>query len=211
MRIRIRHLVRVATAVFCLGLALLSFEVALVPTVSMERTVLVGDNVLVFKLLDAPRIPWSHLRLPRLHSVHRGELVSFLAPDHSNMVFLKRVVAIAGDTVEMRNGTLFVNGVCVVESYAPRSNRVPMVAPLRIRTGDIFVLGDNRDLSEDSRDFGPVPVDTVIGRPVAVVWSTRARTGDLLDTRGNIRLAYYWTVLLHPVASTRWSRIGRLL
>lgn len=172
---------------------------------------MVGDNVLVFKLLDAPRIPWSHLRLPRLHSPHRGELVSFLAPERSDLVFLKRVVAIAGDTVEMRNGTLFVNGSRVVESYAPRSNRVPTVAPIQVPAGEVFVLGDNRDQSEDSRDFGPVPVSTVIGSPVAVVWSTRARTADLLDTRGNIRLTYYWEVLLHPVASTRWSRIGTLL
>ena len=211
MRISIRHFVRVAAALSCLAFLLLTFEIALVPTGSMEKTVLVGDNVLVFELLDGPRIPWTHLRLPRLRSPRRGELVSFLSPAPAHTVYLKRVVAVARDTVEIRDGSLFVNGAREVEPYAPRSKRVSTMAPRCLRSGEIFVLGDNRDQSEDSRDFGPVPVESVIGSPLAVVWSTRARTPDLLDSRGDVRLGFYWTSLRHPFASTRWSRIGKLL
>jgi signal peptidase I len=206
-----RHRVRLLAAAACLLLALLSFEIALVPTGSMERTVLVGDNILVFKLLDAPRIPGTSLRLPRFRSPRRGALVSFLAPGRKGSVYLKRVVGTAGDVVEFRAGRLYVNGVRANESYAPRSTRIPEFGPQRLRRGELFVLGDNRDLSEDSRDFGPISTDSVVGTPLAVVWSTRARTPDLLDAGGHVRLAFYWSALLHPVASTRWSRIGRLL
>lgn len=206
-----RHFVRLLAAAVCIVLALLSFEIALVPTGSMETTVLVGDNILVFKLLDAPRIPGTSLRLPRLRTPRRGSLVSFLAPGTHASVYLKRVVATSGDMVEFRGGRLYINGVEEIEAYAPRSTRIPDVAPRRLGPGELFVLGDNRDHSEDSRDFGPISTDAVVGTPLAVVWSTRARTPDLLDTRGHIRLGFYWTALLHPIESTRWSRIGRLL
>lgn len=211
MQLSIRKIVRCIAAVLCLGFLLLAFEIALVPTGSMENTILVGDHVLVFKLLDSPEIPGLHLRLPRLRSPQREDLVSFLSPTPSHAVYLKRVVAVAGDSVEMRNGRLYVNGIAVVESYAPRSRREPTLVPRCLRRGEIFVLGDNRDNSEDSRDFGPIPVSAVIGRPVAVVWSARARTPDLLNTRGDVRLAFYWSVLRHPVGSVRWWRTGMLL
>jgi signal peptidase I len=204
------HLVR-ALALLFVAVLLLSFEIALVPTASMERTVLVGDNVLVFKLLDGPRIPGTSIRLPRLHAPHRGSLVSFVPAAHPTSVFLKRVVALPDDTVEMRGGLLYVNGAVVSESYAPRSSRIPNVASRRLRAGEIFVLGDNRNLSEDSRDFGPIAADSIVGRPIAVVWSSRARTPDLLDNRGNVRLGFYVSAVLHPIESFRWSRIGRLL
>lgn len=206
---RFRHPVR-ALALLSVVAVALSFEIALVPTPSMERTVMVGDNVLVFKLLDAPRIPGTSFRLPRLRVPRRGSLVSFVPPN-SRLVFLKRVVAIAGDTVELRGGLLYVNGSLVTERYAQRSSRMAFLAPRQLRVGEIFVLGDNRDLSEDSRDFGPVATNSVVGTPIAVVWSSRARTPDLLDARGNVRLGFYVSALLHPIDSFRWSRIGRLL
>lgn len=211
MNLLVRKLARICAACLAAAFLFLGFEVALVPTPSMEHTVLVGDNILVFKLLDAPRIPGTSLHLPRLHVPRRGSLVSFASPTQPHSVFLKRVVAVAGDTVEMRNGFLYVNDTLVSESYAPRSTRIPTLAPRALRSGELFVLGDNRDLSEDSRDFGPVPTGSVVGQPVAVVWSSRAHTADLLDRNGAIRLSFYWSALHHPFASTRWSRIGTLL
>ncbi|MGH9524236.1 MAG: signal peptidase I [Terriglobales bacterium] len=211
MRKTIRHLVRVIAPLMCAGFLLLAFEVAVVPTGSMEKTVLVGDTVLVFKLFDGPTIPGLDLRLPRLRSPRRGDLVSFYSPTAAHSVYLKRVVAVAGDIVEIRDGLLYVNGALLKESYAPRSTRVPNLAPRRIVPGELFVLGDNRDLSEDSRDFGAIPLQAVIGRPVAVVWSARARTPELLDTQGDVRLGFYWSVLFHPLDRIRWSRTGKLL
>ena len=206
-----RHFVRLLAAAALLVLALLSFQVALVPTGSMETTVLVGDDILVFRLLDAPRIPGTSLHLPRLRTPRRGTLVSFVAPGTHGVVYLKRVVAVAGDVVEFRAGRLYVNGIRAVETYAPRSTRIPDLAPRRIAPGELFVLGDNRDLSEDSRDFGPIGVSRVVGRPLAVVWSARARTRDLLNAQGEVRLGFYWSVLLHPIESIRWSRTAKLL
>lgn len=211
MKPLVRKIARILAACLAIAFLFVGFEVALVPTASMESTVLVGDEVLVFKLFDSPRIPGTSLHLPRLRVPRRGSLVSFASPTKMDSVFLKRVVAIPGDTVEMRNGFLYVNGAPVFESYAPRSTRIPTLPAQRLRSGELFVLGDNRNQSEDSRDFGPVPTSSVVGQPVAVVWSSRARTDDLLDVRGNIRLGFYWSALLHPFASTRWSRIGTLL
>jgi signal peptidase I len=205
------RLARLFGALACCYFLLIAFEIALVPTRSMETTVLVGDHILVFKLFDAPRMPGTSMHLPRLRAPHRGALVSFLAPDATNTVYLKRIVAVAGDTVEMRGGIFYLNGNATRETYARRSTHVPDLSPRRLKDGELFVLGDNRDLSEDSRDFGPIAVASVVGTPTAVLWSARARTRDLLDAQGNVRVTFYWTAVRHLLASTRWSRTGKLL
>ena len=210
MRFRRSQFVRAGCALACVGFLFLAFEIALVPTRSMETTVLVGDHILVFKLFDAPRIPFTSIRLPRLRSPRRGELVSFKAPD-AVAVYLKRVVAVGGDNVEMRSGILYVNGVARKETYAPRSTRIPDLPVRHLLPHELYVLGDNRDFSEDSRDFGPITVDAVVGAPTAVLWSARARTPDLLDARGDVRFGFYWVAVRHLWATTRWSRTGKLL
>lgn len=172
---------------------------------------LIGDHILVFKLFDAPLLPGTAIHLPRLRSPRRGALVSFRAPGAPATIFLKRVEGVAGDTVEMREGALFVNGVARRESYAPRSHRLPNLPPRLLGADELFVLGDNRDFSEDSRDFGPIKVSAVVGTPVVVLWSARARTRDLLDGQGNVRMGFYWTAVRHIFATTRWSRTGKLL
>jgi signal peptidase I len=211
LRLRRSQLAQAGGILLCCCVLAAAFEVALVPTGSMERTVLIGDHILVFKLFDAPRLPGTSMRLPRLRSPQRGALVSFNAPGKSGAVFLKRVEGVAGDTVEMRDGMLFLNGVARWETYAPRSHRLPNLPPRLLGPGELFVLGDNRDFSEDSRDFGPIQVNSVVGTPVAVLWSARARTRDLLDGQGNVRMGFYWTAVRHIFATTRWSRTGKLL
>ena len=178
-------------------LASVCFEIAVVPTPSMERTVLVGDHLLVLKLFRAPK---------------KGSIVSFRAPGEPRYTYLKRIVAVAGDCVEIRAGVLFVNKVPERNAFA--QSRVPRVRWLAARVlarDQLFVLGDNRDLSEDSRDFGPISTSSVVGTPVAVLWSVRARTADLVDAHGNLSTRFYIRTLRHFVARTRWSRTGLLL
>jgi signal peptidase I len=127
-----------------------------IPSQSMEPTLAPGDQALVDKLSG--------------HSPHRGDLVAFHAP-RTDEVLLKRVVAVAGDTVGLEDGVLVVNGRRIREPFVdyPSIDSV-YFGPVRVRAGTVFVMGDNRANSEDSRDFGAVPTDRIIGRAVARIW-----------------------------------------
>ncbi len=193
---------------FCLAAC---FQIAVVPTASMEGTVLVGDHLFVSSALDGPSLPGTSWRLPRLAAPRRGQIVSFRAPGESGAVYLKRVVALGGDSVEMRDGVLYINDTAMREPYAPRSRYMANVPRQTVPGGEIYVLGDNRNNSEDSRAWGPVPVQSVIGRPILVLWSFRTKSSDWMDSRGEPTNAFYWTALHHLIPLTRWSRTGLLL
>ena len=127
-----------------------------IPSQSMEPTLKPGDQALVDKLGGKPP--------------HRGDLVAFHAP-RTGEILLKRVVAVGGDTVGLEDGVLVVDGRQIHEPYAdPKAIDSVYFGPVRVRPGTIFVMGDNRANSEDSRDFGAVPIDRIIGRAVARVW-----------------------------------------
>jgi signal peptidase I len=127
-----------------------------IPSESMEPTLRPGDQALVDKLGG---------RSPRF-----GELIAFRAP-RTGEILLKRVVGVAGDTVGLEDGVLVVDGRPIHEPYAdPKAIDSVYFGPVRVRAGTVFVMGDNRANSEDSRDFGAVPTDRIIGRAVARVW-----------------------------------------
>lgn len=136
-----------------------------VPTDSMRPTLVPGEHVLVDKVTY------------RLHSPRRGELVVFELPDGG--LALKRVIGLPGDRVAIRDGVLFVDGRRVQEGYVDyESVDGTFFGPLTVPRGQVFVLGDRRANSEDSRAFGPVPLVRVVGRAVCVVWPPR-RLGRL--------------------------------
>src|SRR5579859_8271906 len=93
-------------------------EASLVPTASMEGTILVGDHLFMSKLFYGPEIPLVHWRLPMLKTIHRGEIVVFHYPKNPSELFLKRVAAVGGDQVDIREGVLYVNSHPVPEPYA---------------------------------------------------------------------------------------------
>jgi signal peptidase I len=190
-------------------------EASVVPTASMERTILVGDHLFMNKLLYGPEIPLVHWRLPALRSVHRGEIVVFRYPRNPEEVFLKRAVAIGGDLVEIHEGILFVNGERVNEPYAvhrapwhsPHEEMTPRVVP----AGELFMMGDNRDNSSDSREWGCVPLRNVIGEPMFVYWSYDAPTARWLDENPRHMFAFYASIAGNIFSNTRWRRTGRWL
>jgi signal peptidase I len=198
------------TFLFCFVLGL-----GMVPTASMEGTVLVGDHLLLLKLPYGPNLPFSSYRLPQLRTPKSGEIVAFRSPVEPDEIYLKRVIAVAGDVVEIHAGILYVNRMRMPESYAVlHANRrwswQENIAPQLVPAGSLFVMGDNRDNSEDSRYWGPVPVKNVIGEPIIVFWSYDAPSSAWLDPNLFHQVRLYTSVLAH-VTQIRWRRTGLLL
>jgi signal peptidase I len=187
--------------------ALLSvaFEVVVIPTASMEKTVLVGDHLLINRLAYGPRAPLTNLKLPRLRTSRRGDVISFHPPANPYAVYLKRVIAVGGDRVELRAGEIYVNGSPLAEPYRARDCRCfrSEVAKLTVPAGQLYVLGDNRDQSEDSRYWGTVPEENVVGEPMLVLWSLAEPSDRWLNSRLGAQMALYFD---HPLMHVRWAR-----
>ena len=148
----------IGAALFVLLIALRVFvaEPFKLPSESMAPALKPGDQALVVKRAG--------------HDPKPGQLVAFHSPRGGD-ILLKRVVGVAGDTVGLEDGVLVVDGRRIREPYAdPKAIDSVYFGPVKVRRGTVFVLGDNRANSEDSRDFGAVPTDRIIGRAVARVW-----------------------------------------
>ncbi len=132
-----------------------------IPSGSMESTLTINDRVLVNKL--------SY----EFSSPSAGDVVVFNRPENlggniDNLI--KRVIAVSGDTVEGRDGVVFVNGVALDEPYLDTNTLTSTFAPLEISPDHIWVMGDSRSNSSDSRVFGPIPLESVIGRSFVQIW-----------------------------------------
>jgi signal peptidase I len=189
----------VAVALFLVVKTLL-VEAFKIPSGSMENTLLVGDFLIVNKLVYGAEVPFTGRHLPRLRSPKRGDVVVFQWPEDRTKNFVKRLVGLPGDTLEMRSGVLFRNGLAQSENYVRRTepdldpaeaefrwqrNHLVRTAeaqagyhpsrnnwgPLIVPSANYFVLGDNRDNSLDSRYWGFVPDSLVRGRPILVYYS----------------------------------------
>ena len=188
----------------------------MVPTASMEGTVLVGDHYFVFKLPYGPRIPFTSFHLPRWRHAQRGEILAFRSPRDAREKFVKRVVAVGGDAIEIRNGIVYVNDLRMKEPYAVFTGRRRGAwtenMPRRVvPVGELFMLGDNRDKSEDSRFWGAVPEENIVGRPIMIFWSYNAPTNAWMDENPFHRIRFYASVGTHLFSNTRWSRLGSFL
>jgi signal peptidase I len=171
---------------------------------SMQPTLSIGDHFLVDRLpyggpLTIPSLGITLARLPAARPPRRGDIVVHHPPRGRDDEYVKRIVALAGETVHARGETLRVNDQAVPEPYAvyvnggvtgPRDYAVS--SPFLVPADHVFVLGDNRDASADSRHYGPVPVSDVTGVATTIYWSWDAqgsvdwrRIGRTLQTRGS--------------------------
>lgn len=192
-------------------------EAFLIPSPSMEGTLLVGDHVVVNKFVyGSHRGPWARL-LPHA-DVARGDVIVFRYPPDPSRDFVKRVVALPGQEVAVDRKRLLVDGAAPVEPYVRHVDPavltgpdVPVslarrdeMPPLRVPDQTFFAMGDNRDDSQDSRFWGPVPLALVKGRAVLVYWSVD-RSGLPESGRGAAVRAFLETAL-HFWDRTRWRR-----
>jgi signal peptidase I len=149
-----------------------------IPSGSMERTLLVGDYIYINKLLYGPEIDVPYLlhhRFPGFRKPQRGDIIVFRYPVDLKKDFIKRCVAVEGQTVAIRNKVLYVDGVKQDEPYViheddrilPREASVrDNFGPIVVPKGRIFMMGDNRDNSLDSRFWGPLSLDLVRGKAI---------------------------------------------
>jgi signal peptidase I len=205
-----------------------------IPSASMESTLLIGDHVLVDKLVYAPQDGAGAYALPN-RDVRRGDIIVFRYPLDIRQDYVKRAIGIPGDHIRFVDKQLILNGKPVREPYTQHSasypdtyrDNFPMLAeaPLRPRAMEmlrnhvvngelvmpkdyVFAMGDNRDDSDDSRYWGLVPRENIVGTPVVIYWSYEASTQDL--TNGNIGLDHIVDVVTHFFTKTRWKRTFNL-
>jgi signal peptidase I len=169
--------VAVVLAIIIRALFVQAFKI---PSGSMQPTLLIGDHILVNKLIYGIRIPFTDKRFPEFVQPRRGDVIVFVFPEDRTKDFIKRVVAVAGDTIEIRNKQLILNGQPVTNPHARYSsnmvypgdmNRRDNMKPETVPPGHLFVMGDNRDESHDSRFWGFVPLEDVKGEAFLIYYS----------------------------------------
>jgi len=151
-----------------------------IPSGSMIPTLLIGDHILVNKFIYGTKIPFTDKKIVVLRRPEKGDIIVFKFPENPKKDFIKRVIATGGDVIEERNKLIYVNGTAVMEPYAkhvdsllrlgmndPRDNFGPVTVP----KDKLFVMGDNRDQSYDSRYWGFVDLKEVLGKALIIYWS----------------------------------------
>ena len=170
-------LIAIVLALFIRSFIVQAFKI---PSGSMLPTLQIGDHLLVNKFLYGVKIPMNGKILIPWKSPKRDDVVVFRFPKDRSIDYIKRVVGVAGDTIEIKNKQLFLNGDSISKSHAhyteknilkasagPRDN----MGPVKVPAGTIFVMGDNRDNSYDSRFWGFVPLNDVLGKAFILYWS----------------------------------------
>jgi signal peptidase I len=148
-----------------------------IPSGSMLPTLQIGDHILVNKFIYGPRLEvpltqWSLGQLPGFREPRAGDVVVFIYPKERDKDFIKRIVAVAGQTVESRGDHILIDGKQVEDPHAHYEKRDHVdFGPYTVPAGHVFVMGDNRDESYDSRFWGPVPIQDIKGLAMVIYWS----------------------------------------
>ena len=191
-----------------------------IPTGSMEQNLLIGDHLLVNKFVFGPTPLAIGRKVLPVRPIRRGDIVVFKYPDEPDRDFIKRVIGLPGETIELRNKKVHVNGRPLEEPYVhfltPPSTEYQEVtsSDLRERFGPVtvppdqyFVMGDNRDNSQDSRYWGFLPRHYVKGKALLIYWSYESGREDYLDEGLVATLKRLGSVVTHFFTRTRWERL----
>ena len=148
-----------------------------IPSGSMEETLLIGDHILVNKFIYGPRIPFTNKRFFKVRKPRRGEIIVFLEPGGEEKDFIKRVIGLPGETIEVKSGKVYINDKPLEEKeYILHSKpyftpRLANYGPYKIPEDSYFMMGDNRENSSDSRVWGALPFERVKGKAFLIYWS----------------------------------------
>jgi signal peptidase I len=222
----------IVTGLFIITFALQAFEI---PSSSMENTLLIGDHVFVDRMMLAPITRWIDKLIPYRDPRH-GDIFVFISPAQPGLYVVKRVMGIPGDRIHLQDGVVYRNGERLNEPYVVRKgdynayrDNFPAVPagvyddvteswrkklPSYIHDGDlvvppgsVFAMGDNRDVSLDSRYWGFVPRENVIGRPMFIYWSFVTPRDEYQHQDLSDRVAWLFDIVVHFFSKTRWSRM----
>jgi signal peptidase I len=225
------------TGLFIITFVLQAFEI---PSSSMEETLLIGDHVFVNRIQFAPKSSWVGPLMP-YRDVHFRDIVVFLSPEEPGLFVVKRIIGLPGDRIHLRNGVVYRNGEALDEPYVLHDrdtddayrNNFPSVPPsdeygvyanwiahmetyvqggdLVVPPGHYFAMGDHRGVSLDSRYWGFIPKENVIGRPMFVYWSFETPENQYRKTSWGDRMLFLSKVVIHFFDETRWKRTLRVI
>jgi signal peptidase I len=224
-------------AVLVTGLFIITFtlQAFVIPSSSMENTLLIGDHVFVDRIMLAPKANWVGPLIPYRHPRHDDVFV-FISPAEPGLYVVKRVIGVPGDRIRLQDGVVYRNGEKLDPPFVIRNgtyngyrDNFPAVPPTdydgatpawrselpsHIQNGElvvppdsIFAMGDNRDVSLDSRYWGFVPYQNIIGRPMFIYWSFQQPRDEYTRTSIAERLQFLVTIVIHFFDQTRWSRM----
>jgi len=187
-----------------------------IPSSSMEETLLIGDHLFVNRFLYGPPTQAIDALLPH-RPIERGDIVIFRSPREPKQDMVKRCIGLPGDKIEMRDKDLYINDQWVQDASFT-VHREPSIIPQRdnfrpivVREDEFFCLGDNRDVSFDSRFWGGVPREYVKGRAVLIYWSFGGETPDGQWRGFAYKLGQLAKTLVTFPTKTRWERTFKVI
>lgn len=197
-------LIAVVLALFARTFVVQAFKI---PTGSMEPNLLIGDHLLVNKFVFAPTLSRVESALLPNRDIRRGDIIVFKYPEEPERDFIKRVIGLPGETIELRSKKVYVNGAAIDEPYAHFLFPAPgegqakpwdlreTYGPVTVPDDQLFMMGDNRDNSQDSRFWGFLPRSFVKGRAMVIYWSFDEAAG----AEGGFVERIRWSRLLNQI------------
>ena len=215
--------IAVILALFVRTFVLQAFKI---PTGSMENNLLIGDHLLVNKFVDAPTASSLERALLPIGRIRRGDVLVFKYPVEPDRDFIKRVIGLPGETLQLKEKKIYINGTPLDEPYVhfleePHRNAElsevtssdvrENYGPVTVPPDQYFMMGDNRDNSADSRYWGFMPRDYVKGKALLIYWSYESEREDYEDESASATVKGLASVFMHFFTKTRWDRLGRII
>jgi signal peptidase I len=203
----------VITAIIALFATTFVIQAFKIPTGSMESNLLIGDHLLVNKFIYGLHGRFLGKILP-YKDLKRGDVIVFKYPNSPELAYVKRLIGMPGDHIEMIGRTVYINGKALVENYTQyidASSVYERYGPFDVPEGHYFAMGDNRDNSQDSRFWGSVPRDHIIGKALVIYWSYETPRDEYLQTSVRDRVKQFSDVFLNFFTKTRWNRTFKVI
>jgi signal peptidase I len=203
----------VITAIIALFATTFVVQAFKIPTGSMESNLLIGDHLLVNKFVYGLHSGFLSRILP-YKDLKRGDVIVFKYPQSPDVAYVKRLIGLPGEKVEMVGRTVYIDGQALKEDYTQyidAGSIYERYGPFQVPEGKYFAMGDNRDNSQDSRFWGYVPRDHIIGKALAIYWSFETPRDEYLQTSLPDRFKQFGDVILNFFTKTRWKRTLKII